>query len=104
MRAYIVRRLLILIPTLFLITFIVFFLVNLIPGDIIDAMRSKALDVQLDRAAIEKELGLDKPKIVQYLAWLGLYPKPDGELGGLLQGDFGVSWWQSLTIGEMIAP
>ena len=104
MRAYIVRRLLILIPTLFLITFIVFFLVNLIPGDIIDAMRSKALDVQLDRAAIEKELGLDKPKIVQYLAWLGLYPQPDGQLGGLLQGDFGVSWWQSLPIGEMIAP
>ena len=78
MRAYIIRRFLILVPTLFLVTAMVFFLVNLIPGDIIDAMRSTALDVQLDRAAIEKEFGLDRPLIIQYLSWVGIYPQPDG--------------------------
>jgi peptide/nickel transport system permease protein len=104
MRAYVIRRLLILVPTLLLVTAMVFFLVHLIPGDIIDAMRSKALDVQLDRAAIEKELGLDRPLIAQYLSWLGVYPQADGRLSGLLQGNLGVSWWQSLPVTELIAP
>lgn len=104
MRAYVIRRLFILVPTMFLITLIVFFLVDLIPGDIIDAMRSRALDVDLDRAAIEKELGLDRPKIVQYLSWLGLIPQTDGTFSGLLQGNLGVSWWQSVPVGKLIHP
>ena len=104
MRAYVIRRFLISIPTLFLVTAGVFFLVHLIPGDIIDAMRSKALDVQLDRAAIEKALGLDRPLIIQYLSWLGVYPQADGSINGILQGNFGVSWWQSVPVTELIAP
>jgi peptide/nickel transport system permease protein len=104
MRAYVIRRLFVLAPTLLLVTAMVFFLVHLIPGDIIDAMRSKALDVELDRAAIEKELGLDRPLIIQYLSWLGVYPQADGRINGLLQGNLGVSWWQSLPVTELIAP
>ncbi len=104
MRAYVIRRLFILIPTLLLISFLVFFLVNLIPGDIIDAMRSKAMDVQIDRAAIEARLGLDKPMIVQYLHWLGIIPGPQGTFSGILQGDFGVSWWQSVPVWKLINP
>jgi peptide/nickel transport system permease protein len=104
MRAYVIRRLFVLVPTLLLVTAMVFFLVHLIPGDIIDAMRSKALDVELDRAAIEKELGLDRPLIIQYLSWLGVYPQADGRINGLLQGNLGVSWWQSLPVTELIAP
>lgn len=104
MRAYVIRRFLILLPTLFLVTAMVFFLVNLIPGDIIDAMRSKALDVQLDRAAIEKKFGLDRPLIIQYLSWVGVYPQADGSFNGLLQGNLGISWWQSLPVTELIAP
>ncbi len=104
MRAYVVRRIFILIPTMFLVSAMVFFLVGLIPGDIIDAMRSKALDVELDREAIEKSLGLDRPKVLQYLSWLGVYPSADGSFKGLLQGHFGVSWWQSVPVGELIAP
>jgi peptide/nickel transport system permease protein len=103
-RNYIIRRLLILIPTVLLVTIIVFFVVFLVPGDIIDAMRSKALDVVLDRAAIEKALGLDAPVIIQYGRWLGVVPQADGNLSGLFQGDFGVSWWQSLPVVELIAP
>ena len=104
MRNYIIRRLLILIPTVLLVTIIVFFVVSLVPGDIIDAMRSKALDVVLDRAAIEKALGLDAPVIIQYGRWLGVVPQADGNLSGLFQGDLGVSWWQSLPVVELIAP
>ena len=104
MRNYIIRRLLLVIPTLFLVTVLVFFLTYLMPGDIIDAMRSKALDVVLDRAAIEKALGLDAPVLTQYGRWLGVWPQVEGNFSGVLQGDFGVSWWQSLPVTELIAP
>jgi peptide/nickel transport system permease protein len=104
MRAYIIRRLLILIPTMLLITIMIFFLVELIPGDIIDAMRGQALDVQIDEDFIRAKFGLDRPKIVQYMDWLGLMPKKDGEFRGMLQGQFGTSWWQSIPVSQLIAP
>ncbi|MBN1685586.1 MAG: ABC transporter permease [Spirochaetales bacterium] len=104
MRAYIIRRLLILVPTLFLITAMVFFLVNLVPGDIVDAMRGQALDVQIDRAAIEKKFGLDRPMIIQYLSWLGIVANQEGKFSGILQGDFGLSWWQSIPVAKLISP
>jgi len=104
MRVYIIRRLLMLIPTVLLVTIIVFFVVYLVPGDIVDAMRSKALDVEIDRAAIEKALGLDAPVLTQYGRWLGVVPQVDGNFNGLFQGDFGVSWWQSVPVVELIAP
>jgi len=104
MRNYIIRRLLLVIPTLFLVSLITFIMVHLTPGDIIDAMRSKALDVELDRAAIEKALGLDAPLATQYGRWLGVVPQVDGNFSGVFQGDFGVSWWQSVPVVELIAP
>jgi len=104
MRVYIIRRLLMLIPTVLLVTIIVFFVVFLVPGDIVDAMRSKALDVEIDRAAIEKALGLDAPVLTQYGRWMGVIPQADGSFSGVFQGDFGVSWWQSLPVLELIAP
>jgi len=104
MRVYIIRRLLMLIPTVLLVTIIVFFVVYLVPGDIVDAMRSKALDVEIDRAAIEKALGLDAPVLTQYGRWLGVIPQADGNFSGVFQGDFGVSWWQSVPVLELIAP
>jgi len=59
MRVYIIRRLLMLIPALLLLTLLIFFLIQLIPGDIIDAMQSATPDMKVDRAALERELGLD---------------------------------------------
>ena len=70
MRDYIIRRLLVLIPTLLLISFLIFFVVHLIPGDAIDAMQARSPDTQLDRAKLERELGLDAPLIIQYLRWM----------------------------------
>ncbi|MDR7555387.1 MAG: ABC transporter permease [Armatimonadota bacterium] len=80
MTRYIVRRLLATIPVLFLVTVVVFSLINLVPGD-------PALVIaggEADRAAIEairKQLGLDRPVVVRYVQWLGR----------LVQGDFGRS-------------
>ena len=77
MSAYVIRRLLLLIVTLFLVSVIVFLLVRLIPGDIVDAMIGELLRsgfgaaADLDREAIERALGLDVPVHVQYGRWIG---------------------------------
>jgi len=63
------------LPTVFLVSLIVFFLIRLIPGDIIDMMlehTSGAWGIeQIDRADIEARLGLDVPILTQYGRWIG---------------------------------
>ena len=97
MRTYIIRRILLAIPTVFLVTFIVFFLIRLIPGDVIDIMAagliSQGVDIDAARDMLMDRLGLDVPVIVQYGRWLGVIPGEDGSFSGLLQGDLGISLW-----------
>ena len=72
MQAYVVRRLLALIPTLFFASVIVFVTVRLIPGDVIDLMLSQndiAAD-KLSRDQLVSALGLDKPMWEQYVRWV----------------------------------
>ena len=74
MRAYIIRRLLLIIPTLLLLTILVFLSVRFLPGDVIDAMLGRMEYDQpgtIDREALERMLGLDVPGYVQYVRWLG---------------------------------
>ena len=73
MRAYIIRRLLLIIPTLFILTILVFLSVRFIPGDTIDAMLGKPefMGREVDREALERMLGLDQPVYVQYGRWVG---------------------------------
>ena len=110
MRSYIIRRLLLIIPTLFILTVLVFLSVRFIPGDVIDVMVSR-LDHSLagyDREALERALGLDVPMYVQYGRWIGVLPTPDWVTGeshfrGLLQGNLGHSLvGGGYAIGERI--
>ena len=73
MKAYIIRRLLLVIPTLFILTVLVFLSVRFIPGDVIGIMASRMLSVggEVDREALERMLGLDVPVWVQYGRWIG---------------------------------
>ena len=104
MRSYILRRLLMLIPTVFLVSILVFFLVDLMPGDGVDAMLAQGgVDMEFDREALEALLGLDAPKIVQYGRWLGVAPQKDGEFRGVLQGDFGVSWRERIPVIKLLS-
>ena len=84
MRAYIIRRLLLIIPTLFILSTLVFLSVRFLPGDVIDAMalELESLGVVVDREALEHKLGLDVPVWVQYGRWMG---------GILLHGTLGES-------------
>ncbi len=103
MPAYIIRRLLIMIPTLLLASLIVFFVVRLMPGDIIDAMISVNPDVEIDRPAMERNLGLDSPVLVQYGRWMGVTPQTDGSFRGIFQGDLGHSLWNRKPVTELLA-
>ena len=74
MRAYIIRRRLLVIPTLFILSVLVFLSVRFIPGDVIDVMAARFEAMgggQVDRAAMERRLGLDLPIHVQYGRWIG---------------------------------
>jgi len=104
MRNYIIRRLLLMIPTMFLVTLIIFCLVRVIPGDVIDAMMaSNVQDVRVDRDRLEQMLGLDKPLLTQYGRWLGVAPQADGSFSGVFQGNLGGSLWQSESVVELLA-
>jgi len=94
MRVYVIRRLLLVIPTLLLVTIIVFLGMRLIPGDVVDIIvgMSEGLSSATappTRAEVEHELGLDKPILVQYGDWMG-------DL--VLHGDLGTSMWKHIPV------
>ena len=95
MRAYVIRRLLLVIPTLFLLSVIVFLTVRFIPGDVIDAMSAelRSFGVDVDRATLERRLGLDVPVWVQYGRWIGEMFR---------HGSLGTSLWRDWTVEEEI--
>jgi len=95
MRGYIIRRILLIIPTLFIVTVLVFLSVRFIPGDVIDVIQSQLdyLNAQLDREAIEEMLGLDVPVYVQYGRWIG---------GILLHGTLGTPLLGGSSVEEEI--
>jgi peptide/nickel transport system permease protein len=99
MRAYIIRRLILMIPTLFLVTVIIFGLIRFIPGDVIDLMMAEFATVgvlagqgeQITQDFLKQSLGLDVPIHVQYARWLGIAPPFDG----IFQGNLGTSLWRN---------
>ena len=89
---FVFRRLLVAIPTLLIVSMFVFLLLKLLPGDPALALAGEERDPQVIEV-IRVKYGLDQPLPVQYVRWLG----------GVLQGDFGVSIRTRLPIGRMIA-
>jgi peptide/nickel transport system permease protein len=80
MRVYILKRLLLIIPTVLMITLVVFVMMRSIPGDPVVALLGDAYTEE-DAVRVREGYGLDRPVIVQYLIWLGK----------LVQGDWGAS-------------
>ncbi|MBI2848372.1 MAG: ABC transporter permease [Chloroflexi bacterium] len=99
MQTYLLRRLLLIVPTLVLVSLIVFFSIRLIPGDVIDAMAGEvgggsgmgAGDMTSED--LKRVLGLDVPVHIQYFRWIGQ----------VFQGDLGLSLWTQRPISEDIA-
>jgi peptide/nickel transport system permease protein len=95
MKTFLVHRLLLTCVTLFGMSVLIFVLLRLAPGNIVDILFESAGYVDpSDRKVIEKELGMDRPYHVQYLTWMG----------GLLQGDLGKSYRLERKAIDVIAP
>ena len=95
MFAYIVRRLALMLVTLIGISIIIFVLLRVVPGNIVDILFDAAGFVDpADKANLEKELGLNQPIVVQYLSWIG----------GLLHGDLGYSYVSEKPALQEILP
>jgi peptide/nickel transport system permease protein len=94
-RKYLLRRFLNMIPTLILVSLIVFSLLRLLPSDPVRILAgiddSGAIDPAL-YARIKSELGLDRPLIVQYASWVG----------GVVSGDWGKSYLTGMQVFPQI--
>ncbi|HEY3794997.1 MAG TPA: ABC transporter permease [Bradyrhizobium sp.] len=95
MFAYIVRRLALMVVTLIGISIIVFVLLRVVPGNIVDILFDAAGYVDpADKANLQRDLGLDQPIAVQYLHWIW----------GLLHGDLGYSYVSEKPALDEILP
>lgn len=97
MLRFIIRRLLIMIPTLLAISLVAFIIIQLPPGDYLTtvmtnaAARGEAVD-PAEIARLEQQYGLDQPMVIQYLNWLA----------GLFVGDWGYSFEFQRPVSELI--
>lgn len=87
MREYLLKRVLLMVPTLLLVTILVFLMIRMIPGDVVIQMLEGYAYADTVEA-LRRELGLDKPIYEQYVTWMG----------GLLRGDLGRSLWTKESI------
>ena len=96
MSQYILRRLLLAVPTLFGVTVLIFIAMRVIPGDPLAHIYSEAggiyilTDYELKEA--RASLGMDRPLSIQYLSWIG----------DVARGDMGKSFWTDTPIRRVI--
>jgi peptide/nickel transport system permease protein len=94
MTRYVVKRLLLMIPTLLGVAVLIFFLMRIVPGDIVE-LRFAGESAFASKDNLDKErarLGLDRPMWQQFADWMG----------GILRLDFGTSMWTGAPISEEI--
>lgn len=101
MTKFLVKRLLTLLFTLAVVSFLVFLTFELSPSDLArTALGQFATAQQLHDYHVEH--GLDRPFFERYLAWLGVIANHKGEMNGLLQGNFGHSHLWRTPVGTFI--
>ena len=95
MAAYLIRRFLLMLLTLFGISVVVFVLLRIVPGNIADILFSAAGMINPEeKLEIERQLGLDKSLVVQYVQWIS----------GLAHGDLGYSYVSEKPALQEILP
>jgi len=94
LRNYVIRRLILMIPTFLLISLVIFLMIHLAPGDPVEIMMagSPGRVSQAHVEQIRKELGLDQPIFIQYSMWITR----------LLRGDLGYSYLSSETVWSLM--
>ncbi|MCE5259151.1 MAG: ABC transporter permease, partial [Chloroflexi bacterium] len=94
---YIIKRILIVIPILFLFSIVCFVIIQLPPGDFlttyINLLRSQGTIITEDlKNSLEVRYGMNQPLIIQYFKWIGR----------VLQGDLGYSFMWNRSVNELI--
>jgi peptide/nickel transport system permease protein len=89
---YIIRRLILVVPTVLFAGTLVFFLLRVLPGDVVTAMTSEGGATEETKAKLRQELGLNDPVVVQYGRWLLR----------TLSGDLGYSHFQDRAVTETV--
>jgi peptide/nickel transport system permease protein len=108
MLRYLIQRLFVMIPTLLVISFLVFAIIQAPPGDFLESMiaeqQSRGENVNQDKIDfLRHTYGLDKPFYLQYLHWMfGDWDGLKHENGGLIFGDMGYSFEHMLPVTEVI--
>ncbi|RRJ84752.1 ABC transporter permease [Aestuariirhabdus litorea] len=97
MGTYILKRVLLMVPTLLLISLVVFVIIQLPPGDYLESyiaeLQAQGESVDMEKVAyLRAEYGLDKSFMEQYLSWVT----------GFVQGDFGYSFEYDLPVSEVV--
>lgn len=95
MGSYILRRILINIPVLLIVTMLVFALVEIAPGDMVDFFvddETAQYMTEEDLIALRERLGLNDPAPIRYVKWMGR----------VVQGDFGFSYIKAVSVGELL--
>ncbi|MFH1140954.1 MAG: ABC transporter permease [Chloroflexota bacterium] len=99
MHKYIIQRLLLMVPTVLLVTGMVFLLMRVLPGDVVQLILGDASGGFVSRSGnvsadvLRERLGLNQPLHVQYLTWLW----------DMVRGDFGNSLYSNKSVGPEIA-
>jgi peptide/nickel transport system permease protein len=94
MGKYLIKRILLLIPTLIVVCVIVFALMRMVPGDAVDIIvtRMNNSGNYVDPEAVRHQLGLDVPAVQQFLNWMW----------GAVRGDLGDSFFQYDSVWHII--
>lgn len=93
LRTYVIRRLILIVPTLLLISIAIFSLIHLAPGDPAQAIAGRHTPSREVMEEIRKSYGLDEPVYIQYFLWLSK----------VVRGDLGFSYLNNAPVIEMIA-
>ena len=109
MPKYVAKRVAYMVVVFFVISFIMYFIYNLIPGDpaaislesVRDELTADEYEQMYQQA--RARLGLDDPIFIRYLRWLGVYPSVNGDFNGVFQGNLGYSTMYKQNVVDVIA-
>jgi len=97
MGGFILRRVVYMIPTIFLVSIVTFIIIQLPPGDYLDSLAAEMGEAGVDNTAVVEQLraqyGLGEPMYLQYWKWM---------TGILFRGDFGISFEKNLPVTDVI--
>ncbi|MFY9210693.1 MAG: ABC transporter permease [Aestuariivita sp.] len=99
-------RLMTMLVTLWVVSILIFFIINLPPGDYLSnqiaELRATGQSAAVEQAEfLRREYALDRPLWQQYMIWVGFMPGPNG-FSGLIQGDFGWSFEFDQPVADIV--